>query len=388
MNPRIIHCGFVPLVDAAPLVIARELGFAAKEGIELDLLKQPSWSAVRDMLAMGHVDAAHMLSPMPIAMTLGLGGLRADVDALMVLSVNGNVIAANMDLVGRMRAFGWLPDLGDAESAATALTSAANGDPIRFGVPFPFSMHRDLVDYWLAGRDIEYEITSVPPPQMAAALAAGEVDAFCVGEPWGSRAVDAGAGELILAGSAVWAFSPEKVLAVRHDWAETHREEAGALMRAVYRAGQWLNAPDNRIIAGEILARREYLALPADVIERAMTGHLSAQARSLGAEVPGFVHFHAGAANFPWRSQAQWIGANLARRHGLDEAAVLPISRAVFRSDIYREVMGADGIDLPGASDKQEGALADPTAVASTRGTLILQPDRFFDGAVFDPAGN
>ncbi|KCV82857.1 periplasmic-binding protein-like II [Actibacterium atlanticum] len=383
MSGRRLHCGFVPLVDSAPLVIAHELGFAAKEGLELELLKQPSWSALRDLLVLGHLQAAHMLSPMPIAMTLGLGGVRAQVDALMVLSVNGNVIAASNDIVGRMRARGWTPDLTDAQSAADAFEAAADG-PIRFGVPFPFSMHRELVEYWLKDRDIPYEISSVPPPMMSEALSTGEVDAFCVGEPWGSRAVDAEAGELILTGRSIWAFSPEKVLAARRDWISENTDQAGALMRAVYAAGRWLSDPSNREIATDILARREYLAMPADVVDRAMKGHLLAQARSLGIEVPGFVHFHAGAANFPWRSQAQWIGASLARRHGLAHDSVMETARDVFRSDLYREVMGDAGIDLPGASEKQEGALAHPTAVASTRGGLILQPDRFFDAAVFD----
>jgi NitT/TauT family transport system ATP-binding protein len=157
-------------------------------------------------------------------------------------------------------------------------------------------------------------------------------------------------------------------------------------MRAIYHACHWLHDPDNRAIATDILARQEYLGLPADVIERAMPGQLLARARSLGTEVPGFVHFNAGAANFPWRSQAQWIGGNLARRPGLDETAAIATARDVFRSDLYRDVMGGIGIDLPGASDKQEGALDHPTAVASTRGGLILQPDRYFDGAIFDPA--
>jgi len=381
-----VNCGFVPLVDSAPLVIARELEFAANEGLDLELLKQPSWSALRDLLALGHLEAAHILSPLPIAMTLGLGGFQCDVDALMVLSVNGNVIAAGNALVARMRAQGWHPDLTDAEAAARALEAVAP-KPLRFGVPFPMSMHRELVEYWLKGRDIALELCSVPPPMMAEALTSGEVDAFCVGEPWGSRAVDAEAGELILTGRSIWAFSPEKVLAARRDWVAENGAAAAALMRAVYQAGRWLHEPSNRMIATDILARSEYLGLPADVIERAMTGHLLAQARSLGTAVPGFLHFHTGAATFPWRSQARWIGERLARRYGLPVEQTAEIARGVFRSDLYRNILGPTGIDLPGASEKQEGALVHPTAVASSRGGLILQPDRFFDGEVFDPAG-
>lgn len=385
MNATRVHCGFVPLVDCAPLVIARELDFAAKEGIDLKLVKQPSWSALRDLLAFGHLEAAHLLSPLAISMSLGLGGVHASIDALMVLSANGNVIAVSNAIVSRMKAMGWSPDLSNATATGLALEEAAP-DTLRFGVPFPVSMHRELVEYWLKDWDIQIEICSVPPPLMAEALRSGEVDAFCVGEPWGSRAVDAEAGELVLAGKAIWEFSPEKVLAAPHGWVEENAAAAASLMRAVYRAGRWLHEPTNRMIAADILARPEYLGLPSDVIERAMSGQLLVQARSLGTNVSGFVHFHGGATNFPWRSQAQWIGKRLASRYGLDLQDAIATARSVFRSDLYREALGIVATDLPGASDKQEGALAHPTAVASTHGKLILNPDRFFDGQIFDPS--
>jgi NitT/TauT family transport system ATP-binding protein len=302
----------------------------------------------------------------------------------MVLSVNGNVIAVNNALVERMKAHGWARDLLDASAAGLVLEKAAS-DVLRIGVPFPISMHRELVEYWLKDRDIPYEICSVPPPLMAEALRSGEVDAFCVGEPWGSRAVDAEAGEIVLAGRAIWEFSPEKVLAAPHDWVEENAAAASGLMRAVYRAGRWLHEPTNRMIAADILARPEYLGLPSDIIERAMSGQLLAQARSLGTGVPGFVHFHGGATNFPWRSQAQWIGQRLAERYNLNVDGAVSTARAVFRSDLYRDALATVATDLPGASDKQEGALSHPTAVASTHGKLILNPDRFFDGQIFDP---
>ncbi len=384
MKATRISLGFVPLVDSASLIIAHELEFAAQEGLELDLRKQPSWSALRDLLALGHLDAAHILSPLPIAMSLGLGGYQAAVDALMVLSVNGNVVGASSEMIAKMRAVGWSSDLSNPRAAAQAL-KAANDAPLTFGVPFPFSMHRELVEYWLRKTGISLDVRIVPPPMMAEALAAGEIDAFCVGEPWGSRAVDSEAGEIILPGSAIWSFAPEKVLAARRDWIEANPVETAALMRAVYAASQWLGKADNRLIATEILSRSDYLGLPADVIERAMTGHLLTQARSLGQSVEGFLIFHDSAATFPWRSQASWIGARIAERLKLDPAEARRVSRECFRTDLYRKILGPEGVDLPGASDKLEGALAHPTEVASARGEMILGPDRFFDGAVFDP---
>ena len=152
---------------------------------------------------------------------MGLGGGSTPVSAVSVLSVNGNVIGVGRALEQALRAQGFGFDFADARAAAAALAAVAEG-PIVFGVPFPFSMHVELLRYWvehtaLAGCGID--IRTVPPPLMAETIEAGEIDAFCVGEPWGAKAVENGVGELLLPGSAIWAFAPEKVLAVRDDWA-------------------------------------------------------------------------------------------------------------------------------------------------------------------------
>jgi len=175
MTGTILNCGYVPLVDSAPLIIASELGFAADHGLSLNLIRQPSWSALRDMLALGHLDVAHMLAPMPVAMSLGMGGFPAQVDALMVLSV---------------------------------------------------------LDYWTAGADgLQIEAVTVPPSRMADAVADGFVDAFWVGEPWGSVAVQQGDAQLMMTGRDVWQFAPEKVLAARRDWIEQNAGITARLMR-------------------------------------------------------------------------------------------------------------------------------------------------------------
>ena len=379
---------YVPLVDAAPLIVARELGFAEAEGLELDLIAAPSWSSVRDMLALGRVDAAHLLAPIPVAMALGLGGVTTALSALSVLSVNGNVIGVGRALETRLRAAGYGFDFSDAARAGAALASVADGG-IRFGVPFPFSMHAELLHYWFAATplgDAGVETRTVPPPLMARALAAGEIDAFCVGEPWGSVSVDAGAGALLLPGKSIWAFAPEKVLAVRSDWIEAEPELRGRLMRAVWKSARWLSQPDSRTAAAEVLARRDYLGLPSEIVDRALSGHLTISGTGEQRHVAGFVEFQRGAAGFPWRSQARWIGERLARRAGLDPAAARQKAGAVFRADCYRRDLKAVGAELPGASEKLEGAIRHPMAVASDSGRLILHPDGFFDGTVFDPS--
>jgi ABC-type nitrate/sulfonate/bicarbonate transport system substrate-binding protein len=385
MSLSILRIGFVPLLDMAPLAIAHELGFAHAEGLELDLRAAPSWSSLRDMLMWEQVEAAHMLAPLPVAMALGLGGAVARVDILQNLSLNGVVIAVSAEIADAMRAKGHGFEFNDPRATAEDLGRVFPG-PLRIGVPFPFSTQAALVTRWLRGTALDCELCTVPPPRMAAALGAGEIDGYCVGEPWGSMAVETGAGALILPGKAIWAAAPEKVLAARHDWVEGNPDLTAALMRAVWRAGKWLDDPQNRQTVCEILCRAEYVNAPAEILERALRGQMVITPRGELRKVSGMIRFHDGAANFPWRSQAAWFAAHLAERHGLDLARSMQAAKAICRTDLYRRNLRGVGADLPGASEKLEGAIVHPLAVSSERGTMILPPDRFFDDQIFDPS--
>lgn len=360
--------GYVPLLDAAPLVVAREMGFAEEEGLSLTLTRAASWSQLRDMLDSGAVAAAHMLSAIPVARALGLGGGTGATEVLMVLSLGGQVIGLSGDLGRRIGA-----GFGDP----VALGAALGRSPLRLGVPFPFSMHALLLRYWLsrAAPGLAPQIVVVPPPRMAAALKAGEIDGFCVGEPWGSAAVAEAGAQIVLTGSHIWSQSPEKVLAARKGWGEA----AGPLLRALWRAGRWADAAENSATLAEILARAEYLDTSALHIEPALQGRVADQL------VPDLIHFHDGTANFPWRSQAGWIGAELAEAHGLNPGAAIATARACFRSDLYRRHL-AGLAPMPRSSDKAEGALEASESLPAVSGSLRLSRNRFFDGAVFDPA--
>ncbi|WP_390915199.1 ABC transporter substrate-binding protein [Pseudosulfitobacter sp. SM2401] len=387
MTKTHVECGYLPLVDSAPLIIAKELRFAAEEGLELSLVRQPSWSALRDMLALGHLDFAHMLSPMPIAMSLGLGGMPAQIDALMVLAVNGTVIGVSAQLDRDMQSTGWNTTFGNPKATAAALF-AARSAPLRIGVPFPFSMHRLLLDYWLT-RDPSFnaarvEIITIPPPQMAAAVQDGRLDMFCVGEPWGSVAVQQSGAVLVLPSQAIWQFAPEKVLGARHAWVQDNPDTCHAMIRAVYKAATWLEQPENTPLATEILARSQHLDLPDHAIDPALSGQITTRCGDAPKHCHRFVTFHAGAANFPWRSQGRWIADSLATLHDFDQNAFGTVAHNCFRSDLYRAALSPLGVDLPEVSEKTEGAMDQPTPVASTRGQMILGPDRFFDGARFD----
>ncbi len=384
-----IPVAYMPLVDAAPLIVAREMGFDHAEGISLELKAAPSWSSLRDMLAFGHVDAAHLLSPVPIAMALGLGGITTPMSAVSVLSLNGNVVGVGAKLARKLVDQGYGFDFEDAERAGAALAKAA-GDVLVFGVPFTFSMHVELLRYWISRTGLvskQVEIRTVPPSLMSQALASGEIDAFCVGEPWGSCVVDDSLGALLLPGKAIWSCAPEKVLAVRNDWAETEPYLLGCLLRSVWRAGRWLSNPESRTTASEMLSRKSYLNLSPELVDRAFTGEFTIFSRGEQRKVDGFVEFFEGAATFPWRSQAKWIAHQLAIRNGIDTGSAERQAAKVFRSDVYRRELQGLGVDAPGASEKLEGALAESTEVASVQGSLILSQNLFFDRRIFEPNG-
>lgn len=388
MSGVTISAGFIPLLDAAPLIVAHEMGFAAEEGIALDLRTAPSWSSLRDMLSFGQIDAAHMLSAVPVAAAMGLGGAGTRLAAVSVLSVGGNVIGVSRAVADELRAKGHDFAFNDPVSAGRAVLGAAGGK-LRIGVPFPFSMHAALVGYWLErvglGEEQALDIRTIPPALMANAIAADEIDAFCVGEPWGSRAVAQGVGALILPSAAIWAHAPEKVLAVREEWAETERALLHRLIRAIWQAGRWLSLPEKTSLAAELLARKDYLDLPVEMIEGALRGDLQITPEGESRSVERFMMFSDGATNFPWRSQAEWIARRLAERAGRDVIMAQHAARQVFRPDLFRDAMASTGIDLPGASSKLEGALQADTAVASAEGRVILHRDAFFDGSVFEP---
>ncbi|SMX27411.1 Bicarbonate transport ATP-binding protein CmpC [Pelagimonas phthalicica] len=389
MKTHVLPVGYIPLVDAAPLIVAQEMGFAAQEGLVLDLKRAPSWSGLRDMLAFGQVDAAHMLSPIPVASALGLGSAGVHFDAIMVLSINGNVIGVGKELAHQLQDQGHDFSFNDPTKAGRALIAAAKSR-LRIGVPFPFSMHAELLYYWLTALGLpapqNVDIRTIPPALMADALKAGEVDAFCVGEPWGSISVDHSEGALLLPGAAIWKRAPEKVLAVRSDWVQSDPAIAHRLIRAIWRACAWLAAPGSRMLASELLSRGGYLNLPTEIMDRALTGTLTVTPQGLQRHCANFLEFHDGSANFPWRSQAQWIAGQLAARTGLDRVQAMDAASTVFRADLFRQALRQTTANLPGASAKIEGGNTESATVAGESGSLILPSDSFFDGQIFDPS--
>lgn len=386
-----LSIAFLPLTDAAPLIVAREQGFAAGEGLVLDLVRDTSWATVRDRLVYGQVQAAHMLAPLAVAVTLGLSQTPCAIAAPFKLNDNGNALtlspefAAALDPNPRNR-------VTDPEATAHDFAGAIGlhrRKPV-IGIVHRFSSHALMLRYWLAfagvSPDRDVALRVLPPSLMTEAMRAGEIDGFIAGEPWSSVAVAEGLGEIAAAGANIWQRGVEKVLATRADWAAANPETLDRLVRALARAAAWCDDPANREALAAMLSRAEYVGQPAALIAQALAGRMPLQPGGEPVDIPDFLVFHRGAANFPWRSQALWIYSQFVRWGMV--AASPEAERAaadVFRSDLYRRALAGEEIPMPGASMKVEGALEVPLGAGSNKGSLTLAPDRFFDGRSFDP---
>ena len=392
MTAETFRIGFLPLVDAALPILARELGFAEAEAVEIELVRDVTWAAVRDRLLYGHTDAAHLVAPLAISTALGRDRPAVPMAVPFALGLNGNAITFSTALG---EAVGLGETLGDPVAIGAALKAVADqrrdaGRPLRFGVVHRYSSHNYMLRYWLAGvgirPDADVEILVTSPPFAADALAAGEVDGICVGEPWNSIAVDRGVGRIALATAQIWRRGVEKVLALRGDRAEERRDGVLRLIRALHAAAAHFVDPETVEQSATILSRREYLDAPVDAVLRAITDRIRVVPGGEPVHYPDFMFQYREAANFPWRSQAAWLYAQMVRWEGLPFSAQdAATAQGVFRPDLYRAALAGSGAPLPGASSKLEGALVEPIGAGSTQGRLVLGSDRFFDGRAFDP---
>lgn len=301
-----ISIGYLPLTDAATLIAAADFGFAEKEGLRLNLQRDVSWANLRDKLVVGHIDAAHMLGPLAIATSLGLGQLRRELRAIFVLNANGNAITVAAPLARDMAAVAPAA-LNDAEASAKALGAVvrarrAAGKPgLTFASVFPFSMHTYLLRRFFAmggmNPDSDVEIVVVPPPYMVDCIDKGLIDGFCVGNPWNSVAVDSGRGVILAAGSEIVPSAVEKVLALPANSPFLADETAAHLLRALDRAAQFVADPANV----ESLARAmgERMDVAPDIMARSLSGDIVLDAAGRRRALPPFIRFAGRTLNRP-----------------------------------------------------------------------------------------
>lgn len=344
-----VIAGFIPLLDSAVLVAAHEMGFAEQEGISLKLVRETSWANIRDRVGVGHFDVAHMLAPMPIAASLNLTSLAVPMLAPMVLGLGGNAItvatALWQDMVenGADRT-GGPASTGAALSKVLALRAGKDEASLRFGVVHPFSGHAYELRYWLAAAGIDpdrdVEITVLAPQLMPDALAAGQLDGYCVGEPWNTAAVVAGTGRIATYKQAIWPDSPEKVLGVTRRWAEAHPETLAALLRAVSRAADWCADPQNVGRLTSILSGPDYLACAPEICRPALGGEMRF-GRTTSRTIPDFLTFSGGAKAAPSPAQGQWFYEQMVRwgqAEAIEPEAVATVA-GVFCPNTYRQAL-------------------------------------------------
>ena len=331
-----VRAGFIPLVDCAILVAAKEKGFAAEHGIDLQLKKEVSWANIRDRMNIGLLDVAHMLAGMPIAQSLGVSHITVPTIAPMTLGVGGNAITVSHTLYKQLQE---TPEgLGTPRAAAQALRHVVerrrreNLEPLSFGQVFPFSCHNYQLRYWMASAGIDPDrdvrLVVIPPPYMVKSLAAGQVDGFCVGEPWNIQAADDGVGVILTRPTEFWPHGPEKVLGMQEDWAEAHPETLAKLLHALDAAANWIDDQNHHGELAKILAKPEYLGVGESVIEQALGGDLE---------------FYHGGAIRAEADHALWLYAQMVRwgQTPLAKEAEDIVCKT-FRPDLLNAALGAD----------------------------------------------
>jgi ABC-type nitrate/sulfonate/bicarbonate transport system substrate-binding protein len=371
--------GFIALNDCAPLVVALEKGFFAEEGLSVDLQREASWATVRDKVAIGALDGAHMLAPFALAAGVGVAGETPPLIAPLALNLNGAAVTVSNELARALKEFGPAAQERPLRAALfaelIARRRAAGRPALTFGVVYPFSIHNYAFRYWMAAGGIDPErdvrLVVVPPARTAERLGSGELDGFCVTAPWAELAVELGIGEPVLRLADIWRLCPDKVFGVRERWAMENPAVLQALVRALLRAALWADDVGNRPELVALLSRPDYLNIPARAVEKGLVN----------------IFYSRNAASFPFASHALWFLTQM-RRWGHIEADVdMPaVARRVYRADLYRQAAAALGLPAPLSDSKVEGAHIEPWSLPATFGAIPMAPDVMFDGRVFDPA--
>jgi len=365
-----LRIGFIPLADAAALLIAVDKGFCSAEELDVELVREVSWSNVRDKLNIGLFDAAHLIAPIAIASSLGLGHIRVPIVAPFGLGVNGNAITVSPALHAALRdaADGNLLDptvSAKALARVAAQRKARGADPLTFGMTFPFSTHNYHLRFWMAAGgvdpDEDVRLVVLPPPYMVESLQNGHVDAFCVGAPWNSVAVDLGIGHILHFVSEILTRAAEKLLAVRQRWADDHPELVTRLVRAHQRAADFIEDENNREEAAALLAAPNRIGVAADVIRRTLDGRLKVSTEGAIRTDPRYLLVGRAGAARPDPAQAAWLYAQMVRWGQAPlSREMLVTAKAVFRPDLYDAAIGTAATLPAGEPADGIGAFAGP----------------------------
>jgi two-component system, oxyanion-binding sensor len=345
-----LRIGFIPLADAAALIIAADKGFAAEQDLSLDLVREVSWSNVRDKLNIGLFDAAHLLAPVTIASSLGIGHVKVPLIAPFVLGLNGNAITVSPALYSAL-ASAADGDVTNPKVSARALARVIaerrkkGTGPLTFGMTFPFSAHNYLIRFWMAAGgvdpDEDVRLVVLPPPYMVDSLSSRQVDAFCVGAPWNSVAVELGVGHILHFGCDIIARVPEKVLAVRTAWSANRDDALKRLISALGRAADFINNPDHIDEVAAHLAAPHRIGVAPETIRRTLEGRLKIDPDRTTRGSADYILIGRDGAARPEPVHAAWLYAQMVRwGQAPFSPDFLTAAKDCFRPDLYDLALG------------------------------------------------
>ncbi len=349
-----VKIGFIPLTDCSSVVMAAVMEFDKKYGIKIIPTKEASWASVRDKLVNGELDAAHVLYGLIYGVQMGIGGPKKDMALLMNLNHNGQAITLSKKL----------NDKGVKDGTTLKALMDREKREYTFAQTFPTGTHAMWIYYWLAAHGInpftDAKTITVPPPQMVANMRVGNMDGFCVGEPWNNRAIVDGIGFTAETTQAIWKDHPEKTLGTTAEFVQKYPNTARAMTAAIIDAGRWIDASlSNRQKTAQTVADRSYVNTDADVILARMLGRYD---NGIGRkwDEPDYMKFYNdGLVTYPWLSDGMWFMTQH-RRWGLlkEEPDYLAIAKKVNRIDVYKDAATAAKASLP-KSDFRTAKLID-----------------------------
>ena len=323
-----LKIGFIPITCATPLIMAKSLGFYAKYGLDVELVKLPGWAALRDKAISGELDAFHMLSPMPIALSLGLGSAKVPMKLASIENINGQAITLSKSLIGKVK-------------------TAKDLKGLRLGVPFDYSMHNLLLRYYLAGAGInldrDVQIRDLPPPDMVAKLTVGDLDGFLAPDPVNQRAVYEGVGFIHLLTSDIWQNHPCCAFAASAEFIDKNPNTFKLVNKAIIDAAHYAHGPEHRAEIAKSISPKEYLNQPEPVVTAVLTGSFD-DGKGGHLNVPNRIDF----SPYPWHTYSYWILTQL-QRWGYIKSTVdyEGVSKDVFLTNTAREIAKEVGFKVP-----------------------------------------
>ena len=354
-----LKIGFIPLTDCASVVMASVMEFDKKYGIKIVPSKEASWASVRDKLVNGELDAAHVLYGLIYGVQMGIGGPKKDMAILMNLNHNGQAITLAKKL----------NDKGVKDGASLKVLMDKEKREYTFAQTFPTGTHAMWIYYWLAANGInpfaDAKIITVPPPQMVANMRVGNMDGYCVGEPWGSRAILDGIGVTAITTQDIWKDHPEKVLGTTGDFVKKYPNTARAVTAAIIEAGKWIDTGlQNKNKMAETIADKSYVNTSVDAINQRILGrYINGMGKSW--DDPNHMKFYnGGAVTFPYLSDGMWF-LTQHKRWGLlkEHPDYLKVATEINRIDIYKQAAAATQTPVP---------------------KDVLRTSKLFDGTVWD----